>query len=66
MKKHVHKLPVFRHPGNKSRAVLYPVHGTRAAFGVLVFDYRQRYARTDSVFPCRADAVGYIKKEGFK
>ena len=65
MKSHVHKLPAFRHPVTRARAVLYPIHGTRSSWGVLQFAYRKRYAMADAPHASRADALAHAQSLGY-
>ena len=64
MKTHIHKLATYRNAKTKERAVLYQVFGTTHV-GVLIFDFRARYAKHDFVHVNKMDAIAEIKNLGF-
>ena len=63
-KPYLHKLPTYRHPVTKARAVLSPVFGTYN-YAVDLFVYRQRYGR-EVFMGCKSSCLEYIAAMGFK
>lgn len=60
---HLHKLPTYRHPDSKARAVLSPIYGTDK-YSLDVFAYKSRTGR----IVCegyRSACISWLKANGY-
>ena len=62
----LHKLEKWRKPDTRERATIAPVSGTSLRVSVLLFDYRQRYAKSETLYPVPSDARQALSVAGFK
>jgi len=63
MKQYLHKLPAYRHPTTKYRAVISPVWGTNK-FCLDVFPYKSKSGR----LVCeghRSECINWLKANGY-
>lgn len=63
---HSHKLELWRNQATRERATIAPVYGTGLSVSVLVFDYRQRYAKSETLHAVPSDARHALSVAGFK
>jgi hypothetical protein len=62
-KQHLHKLPVYRHPVTRARAVMSPIWGS-AGYTVDVYPYKARTG--NQVFMGLKDAaIAWIRANGY-
>ena len=63
---HLHKLEKWRNQATLERAIIAPVYGTSLRVSVLLFDYRQRYAKSETLYSVPSDARQALGIAGFK
>lgn len=63
---HLHKLPTYRHPVTRERAVMVPAPGDPRVVQVLYFAPRKRYAHTEEVYANRVEARSWLGLFGFE
>lgn len=63
---HLHKLEKWRKTATDERAIIAPVYGTALSVSVQVFDYRQRYAKSETVHAVPSDARQALGMAGFE
>ena len=63
---HLHKLEKWRNQAMRERAIIAPVYGTSLSVSVLIFDYRQRYAKSETLYTVPSDARQALSVAGFK
>lgn len=63
---HLHKLELWRNQATRERATIAPVYGTGLSVSVLLFDYRQRYAKSETLYSVPSDARQALGMAGFK
>lgn len=63
---HLHKLELWRNTDTRERATIAPVSGTSFSVSVLLFDYRQRYAKSETLYTVPSDARQALSVAGFK
>ena len=64
-KQHVHKLPTYRHPVTRCRAIVSHVWGTKNTFSIDVFDYKKRLG-VCVLTAHKAEIEGYLVARGYK
>lgn len=63
---HLHKLEKWRNQATRERAIIAPVFGTSLSVSMLIFDYRQRYAKSETLCTVPSDARQALSVAGFK